>query len=375
MRKVKRKFSPKKTIKILIPLILILLIIINWNNILITYQSKITGYEKNTISLFHELKIYDKIKDKKHSDTLEKIITTEYYNSKYLSNYLDINYKNENYFFENINKLLALNYTSKEINTIYDKLSSDSIQILSNNNYLKDILNIISLDYFKEDNLKRYIDYSNNKDIEYTDLITYVNAYLDYDYYTNIVEVENPDDILVLTNKYHKLSSSYVPSDLETISNKYNKGNNNKMRHDAKIAFEDMCEAARSDNIYIYSGSAYRSYSYQENLYNRYVRTNGFADAETFSARAGHSEHQTGLATDIMNSRDYISENDKEYTWLVDNSYKYGFILRYPKGKESITGYMYEEWHFRYVGKEVAKELKELDLTYEEYIARELEKK
>jgi len=143
------------------------------------------------------------------------------------------------------------------------------------------------------------------------------------------------------------------------------------MRHEAKVAFEEMCEAALKDNINIYSGSAYRSYDYQLGLYNRYVKANGFDEAETFSARAGYSEHQTGLATDILNAKlDYISANDKEYDWLINNSYKYGFILRYPKGKEKITGYMYEEWHFRYLGKEIAKDLYELGITYDEYVAR-----
>ena len=92
---------------------------------------------------------------------------------------------------------------------------------------------------------------------------------------------------------------------------------------------------------------------------------------DTYSARAGSSEHQTGLATDILNARiDYISASDKEFTWLINNSYKYGYILRYPKGKEKITGYMYEEWHFRYVGVDIAKEIYDSDITYDEYIAR-----
>ena len=172
------------------------------------------------------------------------------------------------------------------------------------------------------------------------------------------------------------LPSDYVPSDLEPINNKYNKGFNNKMRHTARVAFEEMCEAALKDNIIIYSGSAYRSYNYQLNLYNRYVSIDGKTKAETYSARAGYSEHQTGLATDIMNKDlEYISANHKEYTWLINNSYKYGFHLRYPKGKENITGYMYEEWHFRYLGKEVATYLYENDLTYDEYVARNLIKK
>ena len=132
-----------------------------------------------------------------------------------------------------------------------------------------------------------------------------------------------------------------------------------------------MCNAAKLENISIYSGSAYRSYSYQQNLYNRYAKVDGIAKTDTYSARAGYSEHQTGLAIDIMNANwGYIDKTDKEYTWLINNSYKYGFILRYPEDKEKITGYMYEPWHYRYVGIDLATELVKENLTYEEYIAK-----
>jgi len=187
----------------------------------------------------------------------------------------------------------------------------------------------------------------------------------------NVIKIDNQDDLLVLVNKYHTLTSDYVPNDLEEINSKYNRGSNNKLRHVARVAFEKMCEEALNDGIKIYSGSAYRSYNYQLNLYNRYVNMEGKAKADTFSARAGYSEHQTGLALDILNTKlDYISASDKEYTWLVNNSYKYGYILRYPLGKEDITGYMYEEWHFRYVGEDIALELHDNKLTYDEYMAR-----
>ena len=376
MRKVKRKkISFKKTIKILIPLFILIIILINYKNILTLYQSKKTGYEFKTITTFHELNIYDDIKNKPYSSLLENIINTEYYNPKYLNSYLSIKDNNSNSFYSDINKLLSLGYNASEINNIYKYLNNESINILLENKYLKDISNILSLNYFHEANLKRYINY-NNKELNYEALITYVNIGLDKPYYTDVTKIEDTTDVLVLVNKYNMLPSDYVPSDLEPINNKYNKGFNNKMRHTARVAFEEMCEAALKDNIIIYSGSAYRSYNYQLNLYNRYVSIDGKTKAETYSARAGYSEHQTGLATDIMNKDlEYISANHKEYTWLINNSYKYGFHLRYPKGKENITGYMYEEWHFRYLGKEVATYLYENDLTYDEYVARNLIKK
>ncbi len=367
----KRKLSIKKLCRVFIPLILIVVIAINFTRIITFIESKITGYEYDTITVFHELDVYHDIKNHDYSETLERIIVSEYYNPKYLNSYFDIKYHEKEDFFITINKLLDLGYEAKEINTIYDTFSDKEIVSFTNNNYLKDIINIINLSYFHQEDIERYLKYNNDNELEYTDLVTYVNASLDYKYYTNVVDIKEPDDILVLVNKYHKLASNYVPSDLETISSKYNQGWNNKMRHVAKEAFEKMCEAALKDGITIYSGSAYRSYNYQQTLYNNYVYSNGFDKAETFSARAGYSEHQTGLATDVMNkSGDFISKDDKEYTWLVDNSYKYGFILRYPEGKEKVTGYMYEEWHFRYVGVDIANEITKLNLTYDEYIAR-----
>ena len=372
MKKVKkRKLSYKKIARLFIPLVIVICLFIFRKNIIYFFQSKVTGYPYKTIEVFHELDVYDNVKKHEYSDTINKIVTTEYYNPKFVSNYLDIKYVDDNTFLNDINILLTLGYTTDDINNIYASLQKDSIQILTENDYLKDISNIIKLSYFHEDYLSRYLAYSKGKELSTEDLITYVNIGLDNKYYTNISKLTKLDDNLIIVNKYHSLPSDYVPNDLEAVSDKYNKGINNKLRHEARVAFEEMCEAALKDNIKIYSGSAYRSYNYQLNLYNRYVNQQGFDKAETFSARAGFSEHQTGLATDIMKANwDYISENDNEYTWLVNNSYKYGFNLRYPKNKEQITGYMYEEWHFRYLGKEVATYLHDNNLTYDEYVAR-----
>ena len=227
------------------------------------------------------------------------------------------------------------------------------------------------MSYFKEDNLDRYLKYLNTSTKDLETSITYVNIGLDNDYYTNVINIDNQDDLAVLVNKYHKLSNDYVPSDLEKINSKYQwLGRSNELRKDAREAFEKMCEAATKDNIYIYAGSGYRSYQTQLYLYNTYVKRDGFKAAETYSARASYSEHQTGLAMDIANKSGFISKNDKEYNWLVKNSYKYGFILGYPEDKENITGYMYEEWHYRYLGTTLAKEVYDSGLTYDEYLAQ-----
>ena len=187
-------------------------------------------------------------------------------------------------------------------------------------------------------------------------------------FYKNIKTITEPDIYLVLVNKEYKLPENYVPSKLEPISNEF--ANENKyLREEAKIAFETLSKDAKDLGYRVVAVSTYRDYDYQDKLYNMYVEEKGIDYADKCSARPGHSEHQTGLAVDLEGSnRDYDEfENSKEFVWMKENAYKYGFILRYPKGKEKITGFKYEPWHYRYVGKDVAKTIHDEKLTLEEY--------
>lgn len=374
----KRKKNNKKMILILIIVIILIL------SLVYILLPKNYGYKKETIEVFKENDLYEQIKDKKiYSKTLEEAINQNSFNKEYFLEYLDIKYIDDEDFISNINKLLNLGYSSKDINAIYNKIP-DSVNIISTSKYNKDIINIMNLSYFKIDNLKRYLDYditevksiydiSNiKKDFNYEDVVTYVNANLDKEYYSsdNLISNEDASKIDVLVNKYHKLDENYEPSDLTIIDSKYASGTQ-KLRKEAQIKFEEMASDMAKENLKIYAGSTYRSYTYQKGLYDRYVKKDGFAAAETYSARSGYSEHQLGLAVDIVNGKwDYLSENDKEYDYLVKNSYKYGFILRYPRGSEYITGYMFEDWHFRYLGIELATKVFNSGLTYDEYIAR-----
>lgn len=374
----KRKKNNKK--KVLILIIIIILIL----SLVYILLPKNYGYKKETIEVFKENDLYEQIKDKKiYSKTLEEAINQNSFNKEYFLEYLDIKYIDDKDFVSNINKLLNLGYSSKDINAIYEKIPDD-VNIIIDSKYNKDIINIMNLSYFKIDNLKRYLDYdimdvksiydiSNiKKDFNYEDVVTYVNANLDKEYYSsdNLISNDDASKIDVLVNKYHKLDENYEPSDLTIIDSKYASGTQ-KLRKEAKIKFEEMASDMAKDNLKIYAGSTYRSYTYQKGLYDRYVKKDGFAAAETYSARSGYSEHQLGLAVDIVNGKwDYLSENDKEYDYLIKNSYKYGFILRYPRGSEYITGYMFEDWHFRYLGVELATKVFNSGLTYDEYIAR-----
>ncbi|MBQ9023693.1 MAG: M15 family metallopeptidase [Bacilli bacterium] len=171
----------------------------------------------------------------------------------------------------------------------------------------------------------------------------------------NNIEVKNGITYvngILIANKTYSLPKDYDPG---------------KINDDALKAFEEMRQAASKDKITLWIQSGYRSYKTQEELYNNYVKQNGKEKADTFSARPGHSEHQSGYAMDL-NIIDSSFEGTKEAIWIEKNCYKYGFILRYPKGKEKITGYKYEPWHLRYLGKDLAKKVFSSGLTLEEYL-------
>ena len=347
------------------------------------------GYQKEVIETFKEDNLYEKIKEtKKYSKTLETAILENKFNKDYFGEYLNIIYVENKDFIDEVNNLLSLGYKNDEINLFYEKLP-DNINVITSNEYDKNISNYLTLSYFNIDNLDRYIKYENNdnkftsvydtntiKDnYNYEDTVTFVNAYLDKDYYTNDIALSKEEEkkVDVIVNKYYKLSKDYEPDDLTKIDSKFASGSNQRLRKEAAIKFEEMAAEALKNGYKIYAGSTYRSYDYQLGLYNRYVAKDGFDEAETYSARAGYSEHQLGLAVDIINGKwEYLSENDEEYEWLIDNSYKYGFILRYPRGKEYITGYVFEDWHFRYLGIDLATKVYNSKLTYDEYVARQL---
>lgn len=165
-------------------------------------------------------------------------------------------------------------------------------------------------------------------------------------------------DGVIIANKKYPLPKTYNPG--EAV--------------EARLAYEEMAAAARKAGYELTAFSTFRSFEYQTTLYNRYVERDGKDNADRYSARPGYSEHQTGLAFDIgevgrkelwLTSEFGETEAGK---WLAENAHFYGFILRYPKGKEDITGYMYESWHFRYLGIPLATEVKESGLTLEEFL-------
>ncbi|MDV6378500.1 M15 family metallopeptidase [Sporosarcina sp. GW1-11] len=165
-------------------------------------------------------------------------------------------------------------------------------------------------------------------------------------------------DGILLANKQYPLPKNFAPGESQ----------------EAREAFNELAAAAVTSGINLQAFSTYRSYDYQVTLYNRYVERDGQEAADRYSARPGYSEHQTGLAFDIgeVNHEKYWASTSFGSTeaakWLAAHAYEYGFILRYPKGKEEVTGYMHESWHYRYVGKATAEKIFKQNITLEEYL-------
>lgn len=229
------------------------------------------------------------------------------------------------------------------------------------------ILNLLKDKYFMSDNLDLYLNYYDDFDkirnlVEWVNVKGYLESFID----AEVSDVSN--DILMIASKIYTIKE-YIPEDLKEIPSEYIMQGNNYLRSEALNAYIEMADAARKEDQYFYVSTSYRSYSFQELLYNKYLLEDPVEVVDTYSSRPGYSDHQTGLTVDL---RDYNkSFNDVKDTapflWLKDNSYKYGFIMRYPEGKEDITRYEYEWWHFRYVGKDVAKEIYDNQITFDEY--------
>jgi zinc D-Ala-D-Ala carboxypeptidase len=189
--------------------------------------------------------------------------------------------------------------------------------------------------------------------------------------------LDDPDSIWVVVNKRRALNpASYAPSDLiaPNVELRLNpKELEMQMRQETATAIEALFAEAKKASLNLMVASAYRPFTLQQNLYNRYVAQQGQLAADTQSARPGHSEHQTGLAVDVEPaSQDCEVElcfaDTPEGKWVAENAHKFGFVLRYHKGQDDITGYMFEPWHLRYVGKPLAEELhKQGDPTLEQF--------
>lgn len=180
------------------------------------------------------------------------------------------------------------------------------------------------------------------------------------------------NDILAPLDKQHRLPADCAPTDLEALPGAISAQGTQYLRTEALAALREMFDAARADGFVLQVNSSYRSYQTQADTYNYWVQTYGKEQADRTSARAGHSEHQLGTTADVGARGQFLEDfiGTAEADWLAENSWKYGFIISYPEGKEDITGYAYEPWHVRYVGKEVAADVRASGLTLREFLLK-----
>lgn len=258
-------------------------------------------------------------------------------------------------------KLEDLGYSKEEIKTIRNNMSDEEINKIDK--YYENLSNYSSISYFHIENIDRYDKLINDYSLEET--IMRVNTSIDKPFYSDIKTIEDPKSLEVLVNKYYALPKGYAPDDLVDVEGE-------SMRKVAAENMKKMAKDMRDNGLTINMISGYRSESTQKSLYNRYASSDGQEEADTYSARPSHSEHQTGLAMDISDNWNLYEgfEDTPEFRWLSDNAYKYGFILRFKKDKVYMTGYIYEPWHYRYVGEKIAKIIHDEDITYEEYCVK-----
>ncbi|MFV0274855.1 MAG: D-alanyl-D-alanine carboxypeptidase family protein [Bacilli bacterium] len=375
MKKRRRKLNVKKVLThLIIPMLVILIVIVMLFNLFFP-KMKSLGYSKEFIKAADNMGINTSFVTK-YSSCLEDVVISNNYKSKNVETYVNIQIENDVNCSKSVNDLIKEGYKTDEITNIYSKLTEEKALELSKTDYISDINSYFKADYFISDNLIRYAKYKNSKDIDLDTAITLVNIGIDKEFYTNINKIKNPSNLLVLVNKYNQLPNDYVPSDLVTIPSTCAYADK-QVKSEVLEKVMSLCKEINNMGSKFVVYSAYRSYETQERLYNSYVREDGVIEADIYSARAGHSEHQLGTTLDVSLDGKASSNivESTSYDWLKNNAHKYGFIVRYKENEEHITGYKHEPWHLRYVGVAVATEIYEKQITLDEYYVKYVQNK
>lgn len=316
------------------------------------------GYNKSEIKEIRELKLTDTILKKKYySKVLATALLDKNVNTDYLPLYVAVP---EGTQLTDLDFLLYARLEDKG----YEE---DQIQNLFANLEEWEITPLLLFDYQYNENA--YIDDCKaNRDHNSRESFSLTTTYTSY--YDKAKEVTDPDSITVLVTKNRLLSSTYVPGDMTSIDSNF-AVDGVQLRQEAVTNFTSFATDASNNGARIYAVLGYRSYEDQDSAYSNLSFYNGEEYALSHAAKAGASEHQTGLAVNISvvgeESADFLSTTAGQ--WAYEHCYDYGFIPRYPEGKEYLTGFEAETDHFRYIGKENAEALKASGLTYDEFYA------
>lgn len=303
-------------------------------------------YTKAEKAQLKEAGVYAQAKDCAHTDSVKKMLSGDF-QGKYIQSYCDLDLSSTS----GVNTLLKGGVPTKVVQAMINR-----------ENYHGSLA-------------KRYASYYKKHKTKAKKTILAVNTDQDLEPYSKTILVKKDTDPAYLVNKFYALPKGYEPNDLEPIASVCTVGDTGcnsdelYLRKEANSAFQKMVKSGKKAHVKIVAISGYRTYDYQLNLWTTNAQTYGQDYADAYFARAGQSEHNTGLAVDItFNDHPFNEiENYKGYNWILKNMHKYGFILRYPKDKEKVTRYNYESWHLRYVGKKVAKTCFEKNWTLEEY--------
>jgi len=271
-------------------------------------------------------------------------------------------------------KLSTIGYNQEEIKTILKEFETKEIEYILTQDKNVYYLDIISEKYFIYDNFYEYLDYlKDNLNVSLTKIVETINTNTHKEYYSDTTKTDISKKKLMLVNKYYYLDESYEPEDLVAIPTTYAWGDAGSQRvtKETYDAFLNLWNSAKAEGYYLMVSSSYRTHEKQLTVYNDYKDSRGTEYADSIAARPGYSEHQTGYTLDMfeLGKTQKTFHTADSYAWLKENVHKYGFIIRYPEGKEAVTGYSFESWHYRYVGVEAATYIYENDITFDEYYA------
>ena len=367
IKKLRLKSSVSHALKKIFIIILILLIGYLFYSYQISIFTKLDyTNQSSTCILFNDLKDYILTIGK--NDTLNAAFSSENYREEYLEKYQDIKYFDQSNFIKNINTLLDKGYSVNDINMIFEHGNNEEVTDFAKREKVKYLEEFYSVPYAKLKNYDRYLAYSNETGEDEETTVLIVNMDLDKEDYTDYKNVTE-FSIDMLVNKHRKLSDKYVPSDLVDIPTPYASTEGLQSSKIALNAFKKMYDAALKDGYGLVINSAYRSYQDQQEVCDTYKDLYGESYVTRYVAQPGFSEHQTGLSFDIGSTTSNIFIQSKEYDWMQENAYKYGFILRFPKKYASVTGFREEPWHYRYVGVKISTYMHNNSMSFEEYYA------
>ena len=402
---IEEKWTRRKT-RILLLVLLVILIIVGLIVYFTSYRFKlkIHGYDRfetNLILNNTKSKDIETILKYDYMNQLSAIIDVDTYESKNMTKYIKYYQKNKKVPVYGIVSIVNANaeeyeYTKTLVGIVTDKeykqknldkyityynkyndaLPGDIVYLVNHDidkEYTKILSDIINAKYYLLDRFNRYIEYANkNQDLKAEDIVARVNCNRDYNDYTNVMKADSNKKELVLVNKYYKLDEYTINRNFLNfvdVDEKYSVGNSLKMEKEAYQNFIEMSDKAKQSGLTLLINNAYVSSSSQQSSYNKAASENGESYANSNIAKGGHSELQTGYSLTISNNSNSNFRDSNEYKWLLQHASEYGFILRYPEGKQSLTGFDFNPSQFKYVGRKIANEIKKLDITYDEYYA------